>query len=99
MEKDTKAYWDESTEDFQRRVAGHGWNLEKDPALAILKRIGALQPEGRVLNIGCGMPRRSFMVSMAWKKSAPTRSYLLMKVCSKQYRDWRRRIQQEQGYF
>ncbi len=24
-------------------------------------------------------PRRSFMVSMAWKKSAPTRSYLLMK--------------------
>ena len=28
MEKDTKAYWDESAEDFQRRVAGHGWNLE-----------------------------------------------------------------------
>ena len=48
MEKDTKAYWDESVEDFQRRVAGHGWNLEKDLALAILKRIGALQLEGRV---------------------------------------------------
>ena len=34
MEKDAKTYWDESAEDFQRRVAGHGWNLEKDPALA-----------------------------------------------------------------
>ena len=57
MEKDTKAYWDESAEDFQRRVAGHGWNLERDPALAILKRIGALQPGGRVLDIGCGVGR------------------------------------------
>ena len=57
MEKDAKTYWDESAEDFQHRVAGHGWNLEKDPALAILKRIGALQPEGRVLDVGCGVGR------------------------------------------
>ena len=57
MEKDAKAYWDESAEDFQRRVAGHSWNLERDPALAILRRIGALRPEGRVLDIGCGVGR------------------------------------------
>ena len=30
MEKDAKTYWDESAEDFQHRVAGHGWNLEKE---------------------------------------------------------------------
>lgn len=57
VDKDGKAYWDASAEGFQHRVAGHDWNLEDDPALAILKRIGALRPEGRVLDIGCGVGR------------------------------------------
>lgn len=55
--KKDSAYWDSSAEDFQRRVAGHGWNLERDPALAILKRIGALGPGARVLDVGCGVGR------------------------------------------